>query len=103
MEEAIVERAADFAERVRKFRNEIARGTGRDGCWIHCYPDPDRSALSFIVRDSFASGALGSSSKLTATESDTECFLVAAGADPDEAHARVQEAIERGNAFLTIR
>jgi hypothetical protein len=39
---------------------------------------------------------------MTDAEFDTERVLVAAGADPREAHARVQEAIAQGFAFLTF-
>jgi hypothetical protein len=74
----------------------------RYGCWIHCYPNPDRGDRYFIVRESFESGALALSAKMTDAEFDTERVLVAAGADPREAHARVQEAIARGFAFLTF-
>lgn len=73
----------------------------RHGCWIHCYPDHD--ARRFIVRETFENGTLALSSIMTRAESDTERVLVAAGANPGEAHARVQEAIVRGTAFLFLQ
>ena len=93
-------RAAELVGPGRVSSKEMATASG---CWIHCYPDLDRGGQHFIVRESFESGALALSANVTEAESETERVLVAAGADPGEAHARVQEAITRGTAFLTFR
>lgn len=94
--------AAELLRPIRELKKR-ASATRCDGCWIHCYPDPDGNGVYFIVRESFDSGALAVSSNVTANELETERVLVALGADPAEAHARVQEAIAQGTAFLFFR
>ena len=96
-------RSVESGMRARADCRPLPAAWQRHGCWIHCYPIPNRNARRFIVRETFESGTLSLLSIVTQAESDTERFLVAAGANPGEAHARVQEAIERGTAFLILR
>jgi len=99
----MADRSAEPGDPTRMDGGPFVGAAQRHGCWIHCYPDPSRDTRRFIVRESFESGALALSSVMTWADSDTERVLVAVGANPREAHARVQEAIERGTAFLILR
>ena len=73
------------------------------GCWIHCYSDDaGKGGKYFIVHESAGGGRLSLSSRMVIAAEDAERLLVDSGADPGEAHVRVEEAIVRGTAFLTF-
>ena len=96
-------RSAESGRPTRVESTPLPAASRRHGCWIHCYPDPNPDVRRFIVRETFENGTLALSSIMTRADSDTERVLVAVGASPGEAHARVQEAIARGTAFLFLR
>lgn len=80
----------------------MASAAERTGCWIHCYREGS-DVPYFIVRKTAESGSVSLSYRITEVAEDAERLLVGFGADPAEAHARVQEAIQRGASHVNLR